>query len=173
MVRKAYGSVGGQSKEIKKLYGPIAFPESVSPTTPSDLNVIDSVNWQTFLAKFQAEVDNYRSYFLDGKPTALCEVYNPARDGVPVGYELSLYGRNSTNTGALRYNIASASGLNRWSIFVSAAADWGITVTQYEGDTHSEKTIPLNATYSYETKEIKKLYGSVNGVSKLCYEVNS
>lgn len=145
-----YGSVNGQTKKVKKLYGSVEREMASSVTGEvrqgyaSDHFV--SFDGSTFLNNTFAS-----PYF-----KVLQAVYYTSSDTVDIHIYYS-DGTSATRLTGLPY---------------SALADYGITMDSYFATNGGIVYIDLTPTITTQnvSKEIVKLYGSVNGVTKLVYE---
>lgn len=152
---RIYGSVNGQAKLVQKLYAPIRGLDSASITT----------GWQTLLNTFT--------------PATFIQKYNSTMDAsTMIGKTVSELILRSSTSGSNNFmslyvgftdntEILCANGIQSSVATVVAFADWGVTYNTSSATT-SEYT-PMSITYGNVSHSLSKLYGSVNGQSKLIY----
>lgn len=145
-----YGSVNNSTKRVIKLYGPLEKLTSISfnygPTSGGLLSSIDST---TFLNMFLSVHPEYQ-----WKEYGELQRVSFSRDTSiyrPITYLISV----STTNGDLPSVSCVEANL----------ATWGITATNY-GKSYAN----ISPSYVSCAREIKKLYGSVNGETKLVYQ---
>lgn len=144
---KLYGSVNNLSKEIIKLYGAVEKLDSLSTTySQSGTGYIDSVNTTLFIDEFLSDPDRIKYTWKDaGELVSITLTPNSPR------YDLTIETTTETIT-VQGVRVAQLEG------------DWGITVNS-DGSEYAYFT----PSYIWATKEINKLYGSVNGLTKQIY----
>lgn len=152
---KLYGSVNNQAKRIQKLYGAgTGVLSSCVLTVVSDsANMITGFNAATFVSKLCSAHPEYATEgYLDGKRLRLI-MY---RDGSTP--EVQLFLAEGTVSKAMLANRSS--GTEEYGFTVDSSAAYQSVA--YVSITSKE--------FTQVAREIKKLYGSVNGVAKLIYE---
>lgn len=145
---RLYGSVGGQAKQIKKLYA------SVSQQVNMYTGTIRQGSAGDFTA-FDGSVFSYHPDILAIQGT--------------ISY---VFGRSDAERGGyLRAVLTDTTTISLFDYYETSKtfAEYGITCT---GETESVGYIDLTATQTTAnlSKEVKKLYGSVGGQTKLIYE---
>lgn len=148
---KLYGSVNGGTKEIIKLYGGV---REYSYTY--DITGFTGIPTVSFVAK--TFNDKYQATYgaMTAKPLAL-----RALEGGGNTY-VWLYLAGGTHKNLFNYPTNSYSGQGQAWGFVGA-------YHPIAGDFHAE-WIVTSTSYTDTAKKITKLYGSVNGETKLIYE---
>ena len=139
---KLYGSVLGLSKEIKKLYGGVHLHYTKYIVTGFANN--QGFNSNTFMNKYNSTYG-----LITEQPTRL--------DLTTVG---------STTYVFLRFANDSQSLFQWTGTYANQGVVWGFNNGVYSGDAYSTST-QVDEDVS---KKITKLYGSVNGQTKLIYE---
>lgn len=145
MAPKFYGSVNGESKEIKKLYAPSEKLDTATVTYDA-LTVdgrMESVDAPTFLSAFLARYPSYkwRTY------GELQSFTFTTQSGSPL-FILTIV----TSIETLQF---TESGPSLTSV-------WGVTRVNSSGHTYAY----FSPSYTLVTRPIGKLYGSVNGQTK-------
>lgn len=141
---KLYGSVLGLSKEIKKLYGPVEVSESFLITP--DGTVVQAIDGVLLCATSKSQYPN----------TYKNAVSFEFRYSGGTYYAIGL----DANNNSIFYKSGGYSSLQNAGITFAPSLSSGDSVT-----------IPASYTTGGTfSKEIKKLYGSVNGQTKLIYE---
>lgn len=145
MAAKLYGSVNGESKEIKKLYAP---SEKLDATTvtyddPTPDGTMESIDVSTFLSTFLTRYPSYkwRTY------GELQSFTFTRQSGSPL-FIVTIV----TSIETLQFTENSS----------SLASTWG--VTRVNGYAHTYAY--FSPSYTLVTRPIGKLYGSVNGQTK-------
>lgn len=144
---KLYGSVNGQTEEVTKLYGSVVGPVITGAA-------IDPTATHITVADLDA--------FKVGIPTQFPLTRNSGTDDLT---KIRLYSPgNGTNIVVYPYYNKWYNGVIKTVAEVEA---WGITIS--DPSSEWEETINITLGTAPATKEIKKLYGSVNGLTKLVY----
>lgn len=153
---KLYCSVDGAAADIKKLYAPIAALTSLT-ATPNGALILGSPDTAKLAAKATAA---YTEKFNAGyQLNEVVVTYDSSAQEFSVNMKLD----NGTTT---EDNwVVSGEGLGAAN---ATLADWGIQVQEASV---ASSTIAIDGSYGHVSKEIKKLYGSADGESKLIYEV--
>ena len=141
--QKFYGSVNGEAKEIVKLYGPSLELAGINASLYGNNGPIRTININTFTSRFLHDYPDYKLYDY-GSPTRII-VFS-----VDSSYTLRI--ETSREVIALT-NLTQTQLSNSWGITVSLSNSY-------------RSGAELYPTYSYRAREVKKLYGSVNGQAK-------
>lgn len=145
-----YGSVNGETKTITKLYGPVSQPVLSGLTgtiRAGGVGNVTAFDGSTFFSAASSAIDQ-------NKTVSYIEVHYP---GFKYVWDAILYYTDNSTT-----NFSTTAGYSNTTM-----ANYGITVTQGI-PSGGYDYIDLTPIYTTElvTKEITKLYGSVNGLSK-------
>ena len=144
-----YGSVNGQTKQVQKLYGSVRKVASLPAKTASTL--ISAYDSNTFLNLLSTNFPEW----LWKRPT-----YIRVRSQSNVSYLEIAVGTSFISYTTLISNVTT-----------QQLQTWGITLgTTLPLPSGSSAVITLDTTYTLATKNILKLYGSVNGQTKLIYQ---
>jgi len=137
----------------KKIY-------SVSASPNSSITAFDA---NTFKSKVETNNTLYKAIGEGGKVNWVRAVKSLYFDDPTYSMDLSYLDKDGTS------KTISICGVTRYpSNFENAAAAWGFTVdTSVSNGIYSSN---LTTSYRYYTKKITKLYGSVNGQTKLIFE---
>lgn len=149
MTTKLYGSANDESKEIKKLYAPSEKLDAATVTYDARTlyGRMESVDAPTFLSAFLARYPYYkwRTY------GELQSFTFTRQTGTPL-HILTIV----TSIETLQFTETSA---NLTSV-------WGVTLANTSAHTYAY----FSPSYTLVTRTIGKLYGSVNGQTKLIYQ---
>lgn len=146
MATKLYGAVNGQTKEVKKLYG------ALTTTTYEITNFADNpnVNYATFNAKY---LDKFEKQI----------------DGTPIRLQVATWGGGGNVLVRLKLNHdwgeETVTLFTYPEPYADQGAAWGFSQEPVQTD-----QITYTTTTTTSAKEITKLYGEVNGQTKLVYE---
>lgn len=176
-----YCSMGNKAERIEKLYGAV-----VPQSTPRQLLSINSVETNEYASVPRENYALLKAGLLNS-PFPLDVKNNPTYNyldislyrysGVGTGYQLythlKLNQEDGSSPSASRMLISSSS----FQYFVNGCAAMGIIIDpSYEDsplETHTFLDIDAEFGYPAVAKKIKKLYASVNGVTKLIYRDSS
>lgn len=146
---KFYGSVNGQTEEVTKLYGSVNGLAITGAAPNTSAAHITAVDLGTFRKNITAK------YVLNAGTRLLSQ------------FRISSYGDGRFfRTRTIYEGFEGEEG----EVTLAQLTSWGITVTNPE--LYWEEYIDITVTSISHTEEIKKLYGSVNGQTKLIYESN-
>lgn len=134
-----------KAKSIKKFYGPVDMTVSLANSTIRTPSVITSVDW----AKFK---DGLLGFIKKCK----------YREGMSRVTEVEIY---KMSNGRYMGQFGSM-GANRMPIDLWQR-EYGVVINADAGDAHG--FLDIVATYTSKSKEAIKIYGSVNGVTKLIF----
>lgn len=141
-----YGSVGGQTKKVKKLYGPVEVTEVTGVTGEIEQGA-------TMITAFDA--DAFWSHHAEFNSLEVSSIW-------------------IINVGEYAIYLNFSDGTTQQRLFrdatVADCAEYGLTVNSLRNSETVYLTPIRTPTGEYETKLVKKLYGSHNGVTKLVYE---
>ena len=148
---KLYGSVLGLSKEIKKLYGsvPQTVVTSVTGTTRSGgTGNVTAFDADTFWAAASSSLAS----------TAVSYIKVISQGGLGA-YNLDVYYSDGSSTTHLEHTVSSG-----------VLATYGITAVSPSSVGQDYIDMVVTTEQQDASKKIIKLYGSVNGQTKLIYE---
>lgn len=153
---KLYGSVLGLSKEIKKMYGPVTSHDltAVTGVIRTGATQVTAFNGATFVSAAASQLNKLKT--VDYLAVVMAKKSN-------VQHRLYVHYTDGTSQ-----NFFTAGSLADYTTY-------GITASEYTGETSVTDYIDLTPTYTNVSiaKKIVKIYGSVNGSAKLIYEDNS
>lgn len=153
---KLYGSVNSETKRTKKLYGPVNCMASFTPTV--DINqdsLYTSLDVSVFIAKMKAD---HLEYLFQGAVDWTTSKLRIVRMSQSPGYQLAIY-----DQGAVQEYRLLTSGLANIQAY-------GFTLNTSAAINSVARLLVTDITWNTATKEIVKLYGSVNGLSKVIFE---
>lgn len=157
---KLYGSVNGQTKRVKKLYGPIG--------------VVNITNWSLGSQTIVPGFDPTTMTALDdmaGELTA--DITSIAVTYTASGHKLKA-DVNLSDGKVIHYitdgpvELLTVVRLARLGCDASIVSGW--RANDSYPSTNLSDTVTITSTYTSKSKKIKKLYGSVNGQTKLIYQ---
>jgi len=151
-----YGSVNSLSKEVEKMYGPVNCMASFTPTV--DINqdsIYTSLDVSVFIAKMKAD---HLEYLFQGAVDWTTSKLRIVKANQSPGYQLAIYDQG----GAQEYRLLTAGLAN-----IQA---YGFTLNTSAATNSVARLLVTDITWDTVTKEIVKLYGSVNGLSKVMFE---
>lgn len=168
---KLYGSVGGSAKEITKLYGPV--------------KVLDNMTGYTIVQPM-TDIPNSATAVNMATLTAFSKTYTQLVQAISEGREIEYALGNILRIGGGNYNFQIAyrmtdgtnvsfrsfSNSDFNALASTVFSNTGITLNPdaAQGALASSAIYPTTVDYTSVTKEIIKLYGSVNGETKLVYD---
>lgn len=146
-----------KSKEVKKLYGSVSYLYSFTGNKNYDPNdFVASFDESAFV---QALYENHPEYAEEGGMDFSTEV-------------IRVIWTSTGNTWQLAFSdVPSTSG--NYHIIANGKANiesYGFTFNSPTGSSTVARIVVENPVYKGKTKRITKLYGSVNGLTALCYE---
>ena len=153
---KLYGSVNGSSEEIKTLYA--GCPKLTAVTSGSMTGYFDSFYAPAFIAKANEEL---LGYFHKGLQLDRVTITQDEQSSL-WDAQIVLRGKASES-----YVIASE---QTFATLDEELADWGVRLTANPSWQAPSSSLPLTGTYASVSVKLTKLYGSVQGESKLIFE---
>lgn len=151
------------SKQVKKLYGSVRQITSLTTATSTG-TLLDtlSVDNTTLLNKIKSTSTLTRAIKNGGSVRDI--TINGTYSNNVYLYRADLFYNNGSSLQNLW--IGSSSSMGNLATYL---AEWGVTFTNTSGTTGTAR-VSITGSYSNRAKEIKKLYGSVNGQTKLIYQ---
>lgn len=138
-------SEGYKAKSIKRFYGPVDMTTSLANSTIRTPTVITSVDWAKF--KDRLMVFNERCKY---------------REGMSRITEVEIYKQDESRYRGRFGSMGTATmPTSLWQ------SEYGVVINTNAGDTHG--FLDIVPTYTSKSKEAKKIYGSVNGMTKLIF----
>lgn len=157
-VHKLYGSVNNARKQVDKMYFPWGVLIGASADDPQEHLV--SFDSNTFVNKFNQNA-TYRRFIGQNHKLTRFVLYHPS---ATFRFEI-VYKTPDGITGSI-----NASATTSAAQMISTLAQWGISFGDALPAGNFSYAVNLSGDYTYTSKKIDKLYGSVNGARKLIFE---